>query len=525
MESSLSLDTTPPSIVPDRFVDAETLRLAITNLVGSAGHLLKIWLVLKKMGLDSSHSVSLDTGNSTDSLQRLFGCGAPDGRFFVPFASTPRFMEMKSDASRSIIQTNANRWAESGSVVTCNPTGFLEFKSNDDGTIRVRETRQYPNGLGYGSNGFASSDEESLHVPLAAFAIWYGRVTPIPAEQEPLEFLVQNLRSELGLEQDEVSLVFDSNFEMEIGSRLTALTDEEIYAITRTFLEGKGERQVKIFVESKIYYLKRVNRMSGNTSVPNWLKVGGQELFEEILAGGATAILLFGPPRTGKTYAIDDLIPRNSEERVTIQIHDGWGYQDLVMGYRPQSDGTWAWKSGPLLEAIRGGKKFIVLEEINRTLISEALGEIFSLIESNYRGEKNLITMPDGSSFFMPEETVLIATMNNVDKSTEDLDDALLGRMACIEFRPDAKMLMTLLTSRNVKSALVEPLIEAFIAVNVIYPLGHAYFAGLSETSTERDVLRLYSTRIRPVLVLSLGEFHRDEIVQLDNEFDQLFSE
>lgn len=521
----MSSSATSFPVAPNRFVDAETLRLAIANLIGTAGHLLKIWLVLKKMGLDSSHGVSLDTGNSTDSLKLLFGCGAPDGSFFVPFASTPRFMEMKSDASRSIIQTNANRWAESGSVVTCNPTGFLEFKSNDDGTIRVRVTRQYPNGLGHGLNGFATTKDESLHVPLAAFAVWYGKTTSIPNGLDPLKFLVQNLGSDLGLEQDELSLVFDANFQMAVQTRLKVLSDEEIYALTRTFLEGKGERQVQIFEESEINYLKRVNRMSGDTSVPAWLKVTGQELFEEFLTSGATAMLLFGPPRTGKTYAIDRLIPRNSDERITIQIHDGWGYQDLVMGYRPKSDGTWAWKSGPLLEAIRGGKKYIVLEEINRTLISEALGEIFSLIESNYRGENNSIVMPDASRFFIPKEVVLIATMNNVDKSTEDLDDALLGRMACIEFRPDAKILMTLLTVKNVKLGLRDRIVEAFIAVNTIYPLGHAYFEGLSETSTERDILRLYSTRIRPVLALSLGEFHRDEILQVDNEFDQLFAE
>ena len=113
---------------------------------------------------------------------------------------------------------------------------------------------------------------------------------------------------------------------------------------------------------------------------------------------------MYGPPRTGKTRQIDAIVARNSEDRSTIQIHDGWGYDHLVEGLKPDADGHWAWADGPLKSAIVSGRKYIVLEEINRTAISQALGEVFSLIEDGYRGESNGITLRSGQKLWIPFE-------------------------------------------------------------------------------------------------------------------------
>ena len=78
---------------------------------GAAYHMLKIWFVLKAMGLTKSHSVIIDTSNSTPYLKKLFRSGNENGSFFVPFAHTERFAKMNNDAARSIIQTNIQRWA------------------------------------------------------------------------------------------------------------------------------------------------------------------------------------------------------------------------------------------------------------------------------------------------------------------------------------------------------------------------------------------------------------------------------
>ena len=53
-----------------------------------------------------------------------------------------------------------------------------------------------------------------------------------------------------------------------------------------------------------------------------------------------------------------------------------------------------------------------VLEEINRTNFTQALGEAFSLLEQAYRGADKAITLRDGTAFFIPADTTIVATMN-----------------------------------------------------------------------------------------------------------------
>ena len=141
-------------------------------MYGTAGHLLKIWFALKHMGLGTqTGGIEVDTSNSTPSLKRLFSCGASDGRFYIPFAHTPRYLTMKHDASRSIIQTTIQRWATSGSVVTCDPTEFLDISSSSGSKLLVSTGRRYPFGLGVDESGFALEDGKRVSIPITAFSI------------------------------------------------------------------------------------------------------------------------------------------------------------------------------------------------------------------------------------------------------------------------------------------------------------------------------------------------------------------
>ena len=141
------------------YVTGTCLSEALQRLYGSAGHLLKIWFTLKHMGFrEGAEGIAIDTSNSTPSLRRLFAYGAADQGFYVPFAHTPRYLTMKHDAARAIIQTNVQRWATSGSVVTCDPTDFLSISNTPDRGLVAAPARRYPLGLGMGSGGFALED-------------------------------------------------------------------------------------------------------------------------------------------------------------------------------------------------------------------------------------------------------------------------------------------------------------------------------------------------------------------------------
>lgn len=505
------------------YVSASCLREALQRLYGSAGHLLKIWFTLKHMGLrENGEGVLIDTSNSTPSLRRLFAYGAPDQGFYVPFAHTSRYLTMKHDAARAIIQTNVQRWATSGSVVTCDPTDFLSITNTPDRGLVAAPARRYPLGLGIGSSGFALEDGARVAVPLTSFAIWYGRQTAIPEGVDAKAFLIERLLSELNISAAEKAAIFiDDTVPVETSSH--QLSDDEVYAISKPFVEGRSAVTAELHREQFSEYSRRIRSMVSDLNAPVWMRQAPEADLRELIESGAKAILLFGPPRTGKTRFIDQLVPRSSEERCTIQIHDGWGYDHLVEGFKPDGDGKWDWVDGPLKEAIDQSKKYIVLEEINRTAISQSLGEVFSLLEDAYRGEDNAIILRSGRKLFIPTETLIIMTMNTVDKSTEEVDDALMGRVAAIEFPPRSEDLVQMLTDNGVPEDTIQKIAEVYVEILDGYPLGHGYFSGVQGAIENVKFISYYKSRIRPVLVNHFGELQRAEIDKIDNVVDQKF--
>lgn len=323
------------------YISKETIKQAIYGIRGTANHLLKIWFVLKLMGLSDSSSVSIDTSNSTPALKRLFGCGAPDGRFYVPFSHTQRFAFMKHDASRSIIQTTLQRWATSGSVVTCDPSAFLKIVNEGD-TLFVKLGRQYPLGLGNGKDGFALDDNQRVNIPAEYFAVWlYARED---IGNKKASELVGDMTELLHLTSAEFKTIF-VNKSLDLKYQASPITDAELYDICDHSFDSAP--RIEEVIESTDQYIKRVKNMVTISDNPTWVQTAPEKQLKELLDSGEKAILLYGPPRTGKTRAIDAVIGRNNADRVSIQLHEGWGYENLVLGMFPTKEvGVFDWKPG-----------------------------------------------------------------------------------------------------------------------------------------------------------------------------------
>ena len=86
-------------------------------------------------------------------------------------------------------------------------------------------------------------------------------------------------------------------------------------------------------------------------------------------------------------------------------------------------------------------KKFVfIIDEINRGEFSKIFGELFYAIDPGYRGIKgkvktqyqNLIKFDDVfySGFYVPENVYIIATMNDIDRSVDNMDFAIRRRFA-----------------------------------------------------------------------------------------------
>jgi MoxR-like ATPases len=491
-----------------------TIKNAVRDMRGAADHMLKIWFVLKSMGLSKSSSVVIDTVNSTPHLQRLFKSGNEDGSFFVPFAHTKRFAEMKRDASRSIIQTNIQRWASSGSVVTVDPTSFLLFDNSKHGLV-VRVGRQYPLGLGHDKTGFAREDGQRVNIPLRQFAIWYFAQTNLTTDN--MDEITKQLKTELNLDDSECELIFIDK-EIQVEFQDTPITDKQLSEICNSAFSTPVTLEAKL--ETSTDYVKRVKNMVTVSKKPAWITISPEEQIRDLISQGERAILLYGPPRTGKTRAIDKLFDRNADKRCTIQLHEGWGYENLITGFMPDENGNFKWRDGALLRALRNSQKVIVLEEVNRTRLSQALGEVFSLLEPAYRGEEHAIELPNGEQLSIPEDIVFFFTMNTIDASTEDVDDALIGRMASVNFPPRIEDLNSILVSAGVDEESREKIKTVFNAIQDDYPLGHGYFANIKSTTA---FIKYYLSRVRPVLCNHFEAFRPETIAKIDNVVDALF--
>lgn len=504
---------------------AKTISKAVAELHDTAGHMLKIWFALKRMGLrPGSEPVLIDTSNSTPALTDLFGYGAPDDSFFIPFAGVPRFKTMKSDAARAIVQTNIRRWATSGSVVTCDPTGFLKIHENNEQQLLVSCSNNYPLGLGHGSNGFASENDEVIAIPWLAWTVWYCRQRDLGDNGDALDIAQQIVVEELNLDRIEREILFiDRPFEVELQkSKISNANLASICNPDMEFLKEDLEfvRPKPTFSE----YSRKVRSMIPGLGSPTWLRPNPEMDLRAAIDGGAVAVLLHGPPRTGKTRAVDLLVPRSDPTRETIQLHDGWTYDQLMQGILPTADGGWDWVDGPLLRALRGGKKFIVLEEANRTSLVQSLGELFSLLESQYRGTEYSVTLRNGERLSIDKDVIFILTANTLDKSTEDLDDALLGRIHAVYCPPSSESLSGILESKRISNDKRQLILEVFNQIQEFYPLGHGYFADVDENTDSTRLRFLYKTRIRPVLANFLGDQRGSDLSTIDQAVDSKLS-
>ena len=199
-------------------------------------------------------------------------------------------------------------------------------------------------------------------------------------------------------------------------------------------------------------------------------------------------IVLYGPPGTSKTFqarrlaetlirrealrrwrpehffanadALDALVERNI---FWLQLHPGFGYEQFIRGLRLEADQT-RYRPGYLPWVVRQLRSqqppdglaplpgVLVLDEMNRTNLSEMLGEAFSLLEADKRGQTvalpgfNADQEPD--ELVIPEDLYVIGTLNEIDQSVETLDFALRRRFLWRECPFERDTLLGIIAAR-----------------------------------------------------------------------------
>ncbi|SFQ34092.1 AAA family ATPase [Hymenobacter arizonensis] len=225
---------------------------------------------------------------------------------------------------------------------------------------------------------------------------------------------------------------------------------------------------------------------------------------EAALAGLARRrnLLLQGPPGTGKTFLARRLawllLEAKDESRIElVQFHPSYGYEDFMLGFRPDAEGRFHLVPGvlPLLcqraAADPSRPYFLLIDEVNRGNVSRIFGELLLLLEADKRGPAHALRLPyappDAPRFFVPDNLYVIGTLNLADRSLSPLDYALRRRFAFVELKPQfGAPLQQFLAARQVPAAVIEQLCTRMAALNQTiaddpelgpdFQIGHSYF-------------------------------------------------
>jgi hypothetical protein len=172
------------------------------------------------------------------------------------------------------------------------------------------------------------------------------------------------------------------------------------------------------------------------------------------LAEDRGQVVLYGPPGTGKTYVARKLaghLARGGGTVEKVQFHPSYAYEDFVEGYRPKLvDGQMTYEvvDGPLKRIAAAAEQrkdlvhVLLIDELNRANVAKVLGELLFLLE--YRDEEITLQYSE-TSFSLPDNLRIIATMNTADRSVALVDAALRRRFHFVPFFPDTPPIDALL--------------------------------------------------------------------------------
>lgn len=211
-----------------------------------------------------------------------------------------------------------------------------------------------------------------------------------------------------------------------------------------------------------------------------------------------------------------------------VTFHQSFAYEEFIEGLKPvlvEGQISYEVTDGIFKDICRRAqndpehKYLLIIDEINRANVAKVFGELITLIEDDKRLEGDnevAVQLPYSKEpFGVPENLLILGTMNTADRSIALLDTALRRRFAFVEKMPDSSLLSTV-EGVDLAALLDRINLRVSALMGKDYQLGHSYFMNIN------DVAELHLVWYQQIIPL-LQEYFYNDFERLKAVLDKQF--
>jgi len=248
-------------------------------------------------------------------------------------------------------------------------------------------------------------------------------------------------------------------------------------------------------------------------------------------------VIFSGPPGTSKSWyahKIGMALAEHDEDRIVfVQFHPSYQYEDFMLGLAPRGDDDgFELVERPFLRMCRKAEKnpkhsyVIVIDELSRADPGRVFGEALTYVERSKRGLSFHLAMGEhAGKASVPENLVVLATMNPLDRGVDEVDAAFERRWAKIAMDPDVGLVAQFLDRNGVTDPLRRRILAFFSKVNAqartnpLGAVGHTYFMDVSD---EASLQRLWDYQLR-FLFEKAYRLNPDAFAEVEADWARMF--